>query len=186
MNKQRSFPLLLALFSGILILVSSCADNGLGQRVKEPFSASKYESNSRYYRSVGKGVSSRDDVARSKAELDARAGLAQQVKTNIQAVTDDYQQETSGQHVDEAVARFETLVREITNVTIADLRMIGTEKYLSEDGKYTVYVAFEIKKAAMYRTMKKLARADERLSKAALSEMEAILDAQISTAESAE
>ena len=186
MKQQRYLPLLLALFAGITITISSCADSALGKRVKEPFSTSKYESNNRYYRAVGKGVSSRDDVARSKAELDARAGLAQQLKTSIQAVTDDYQQETSGMHVDEAVTRFETLVREITNVTIADLRLIGTEKYLNAEGKYTVYVAYEIRKAAMYRTMKKLARADARLSKAALAEMEAILDAQILAAESEE
>lgn len=171
----------------LALLVTGCGSgNSLGTQVKEPFTGSKYESNNRYFRSSGKGSSSKDAIAQSKAEMDARTGLAQQLNTTIQVVTDNYSKDTQGEHVNEAIERFETLVREVTNTTLADIRIIGQEKYLSGDGTYTVYVAMEIKKAAMYRTMKKLARQDERLSAAALSDIERLLDEKIAEAEGEE
>jgi hypothetical protein len=42
----------------------------------------------------------------------------------------------------------------------------------------------EIRKAAMYRHMKKLARMDERLSQAALADIERLLDEKIAESES--
>jgi hypothetical protein len=166
----------------IALFLVNCGGNPLGTKVKEPFSGSKYESNNRYFRATGKASSTKDAIAQSKAEMDARTGLAQQLQTTIQVVTDNYSMDVQGAHVNEAIERFETLVREVTNTTLADIRIIGQEKYLS-DGKYTVYVAMEIKKAAMYRTMKKLARQDERLSKAALADIERLLDEKIAEAE---
>jgi hypothetical protein len=166
----------------IALFLVNCGGNPLGTKVKEPFSGSKYESNNRYFRATGKASSTKDAIAQSKAEMDARTGLAQQLQTTIQVVTDNYSMDVQGAHVNEAIERFETLVREVTNTTLADIRIIGQEKYLSE-GKYTVYVAMEIKKAAMYRTMKKLARQDERLSKAALADIERLLDEKIAEAE---
>ena len=158
----------------------------MGSKVKEPFTGAKYESNNRYFRSTGKATSSKDAIAQSKAEMDARTGLAQQLHTTIQVVTDNYSKDTQGEHVNEAIERFETLVREITNTTLADIRIIGQEKYLNAEGMYTVYVAMEIRKAAMYRTMKKLAKADERLSAAALADIERLLDEKIEEAEAEE
>jgi len=56
-----------------------------------------------------------DAVANSQAEMRARQQLAQQVQTYFEVVTDDYQKSTSGQVIDEAMTRFETLAREITS-----------------------------------------------------------------------
>jgi translation initiation factor 6 (eIF-6) len=84
------------------------------------------------------------------------------------------------------MSRFETLVREITNTTIADVRKVGEEKYLNSEGVYTVFVALEVRKAAMYRHLKKQARLDTELSEAARKELERMLDAEIEKAEAAE
>ncbi len=178
-------PSLALFFAAIMaISFSGCGgSNSLGTQVKEPFTGNKYESNNRYFRATGKATSSKDAIAQSKAEMDARTGLAQQLQTTIQVVTDNYSQDVQGAHVNEAIERFETLVREVTNTTLADIRIIGSEKYLNAEGMYTVYVAMEIKKAAMYRTMKKLAKADARLSAAALEDIERILDEKIAEAE---
>jgi len=161
-----------------------CDGNPLGKQVKEPFQGRQYESNNRFYRSTGKASSKQDAIAQSKAEVQARQGLAQQLQTTIQAVSDNYAKDVQGEHVNEAIERFETLVREVTNTTLTDVRVIGREKYVDAEGMYTVYVAMEIRKAAMYRHMKKLARADERLSKAALEDIERLLDEKIEEAES--
>ena len=177
---SRFFAVVLSL----MVLVITGCSNPLGKSVKEPFSGSKYESNNRYYRSTGNGSSKMDNVAQSQAELRARQQLAQQVQTYLEVVTDDYQRATTGDHVDDAMNRFETLAREITNTKLADIRIIGSEKYMAEDGSYTCYVAMEIKKAAMYRYFKKQAKLDKQISEAELQEIEALLDQLINEAES--
>jgi hypothetical protein len=179
--RQFSFASLMML-AGIMFFVS-CASNPLGQKVKEPFSGSKYESNNRFYRATGKGVSKMDAVAKSQAEMRARQQLAQQVQTYFEVVTDDYQKSTSGQIIDEAMTRFETLAREITSTKLADMRQIGNEKYLSDDGSYTVYVAVEIRKSSMYRHLKKQARLDKTIKPSELKQIEEMLDELIKTAE---
>lgn len=179
MSLQRS---LLGWMVSFFLLVG-CSTNPLGKSVKEPFSGSKYESNQRFYRGVGKGSSKMDGVAQSQAELKARQSIAQQVQTHFEVVTDDYQRNVSGEHVDEAMTRFETLAREITQTQLTDLRNLGSEKYLNNEGSYTVFVAFEIKKSSMYRHMKKQARMDAKISKQSLKEIEALLDLEIQKAE---
>lgn len=174
------FPVMLSL----MVLVITGCSNPLGKSVKKPFSGSKYESNSRYYRSTGNASSKMDNVAQSQAELRARQQLAQQVQTYFEVVTDDYQRSTTGDHVDDAMNRFETLAREITNTKLADIRIIGSEKYMAEDSSYTCYVAMEIKKSAMYRYLKKQAKLDKRISEAEMQEIEALLDQLINDAES--
>ena len=179
LNNNLSLFLLLPL---TFFLVTGCS-NPLGKTVKEPFSGSKYESNNRFYRSTGKGTSKMDQVAQSQAEMRARQQLAQQVQTYFEVVTDDYQRTTTGEHVDDAMNRFETLAREITSTKLADIRIIGNEKYLADDGSYTVYVAMEVRKSAMYKHMKKMAKANEAITKQELQEIEALLDQLIEESE---
>ena len=90
-------------------------------------------SNARYFRATGKGVSTRDQVANTKAEMEAHKALAQQVSTSIKVVADNYIQDVQGEHVNQAIERFENLTREITNTTIGDLRKIGTKKFIQDD-----------------------------------------------------
>ena len=96
--------------------------------------------------------------------MESHKALAQMVSTSIQVVADNYLQETQGEHVDMAVDVFKSLTRQITNTTIADLRQTGSKKFLQDDGKYAVYVAYEIKKAAMFRFLKKIAKLDPQVS----------------------
>ncbi len=179
LNNNLSLFLLLPL---TFFLVTGCS-NPLGKTVKEPFSGSKYESNNRFYRSTGKGTSKMDQVAQSQAEMRARQQLAQQVQTYFEVVTDDYQRTTTGEHVDDAMNRFETLAREITSTKLADIRIIGNEKYIADDGSYTVYVAMEVRKSAMYKHMKKMAKANDAITKQELQEIEALLDQLIEESE---
>ncbi|MBK7946884.1 MAG: hypothetical protein IPJ85_16980 [Flavobacteriales bacterium] len=73
--------------------------------------------------------------------------------------------------------KFQSLIREVMNTELADLRKIGEETYFKEETKeYTVYVAYEIRKAAMLRYMKQKARAERKVSEQELKVMEEILD----------
>ena len=157
--KYLSLPIL-----ALLVVFSTGCSSNLGTQVKEPFSGRSYMSNGRYFRATGKGVSTSDQVANTKAEMEAHKALAQQVSTSIKVVADNYMQDVQGEHVNVAIERFENLTREITNTTIADLRQTGSKKFLQDDGKYAVYVAYEIKKAAMFRFLKKIAKLNPQVS----------------------
>jgi len=124
-----------------------------------------------------------DNIATSKAELEARQRLAQQVNTTIQVVSDNYVQDVGVASASDVMDRFESLVREVTNTTLADLRMLGREKYVDDAGTYTVFVAYEIKKAAMYRTLKKQNRISSKLSADEKDQIDAYLDQAIRDAE---
>lgn len=153
----------LSILSLVIVLGTSCSSK-VGTQVKEPFSGKSYTSNAKYFRAVGKGVSSKDNIASSKADVEAHKELAQQLVTTIQVVSDAYSQDVQGAHVNEAIERFESLAREVTNTTIADLRKVGEKKFILDDGNYSVYVAYEIKKSAMFRLLKKIAKAEQNIS----------------------
>jgi hypothetical protein len=175
----------ISLLAFVVAFSSSCSSN-LGTKVKEPFSGKSYMSNAKYFRAKGHGVSIRDQVAISKANLEAHKDLAQQVTTTIQVVSDAYLQDVQGEHVNTAIERFESLAREITNTTIGDLRKIGEKKYLMDDGSYSVYVAYEIKKTAMFRFLKKKARLDEKISALERTQIINMCDSEIERIESEE
>jgi hypothetical protein len=60
----------------VALTAIACSSSVLGKKVREPFQGNAYESNNRFWRGTGKGSSSQDNIARSKADLDAKAQLA--------------------------------------------------------------------------------------------------------------
>jgi len=182
--KKYGFMGFIALFS---VLMISCGGNPYGDKVKDPFSGNKYESNNRWFRAIGKGVSSKDNIAKSKADLAAKTELAGQVETTVKQVADQYLGEVGMGGATEITDKFASLSRQVMNTTIADLRKFDEEKfYNSAEDEYTVFIAYEIKKAAMFRFMKKQIKIDKKISKVEAKTMEAILDRQIEAAEAAE
>lgn len=155
-----------------------------GEKVKMPFSGSKYQSTNRFFRGTGSGVSVKQNIARSKADLEAKNQVAAQVGTNIRAVTDQYLGQTENAGAAEVADKFQSLVREVMNTEIADLRKIGEETRYNETTKeYTQYVAYEIKKNAMFRFMKKQAKTDSKINEATRKKIDEILDEEIRKAD---
>lgn len=155
-----------------------------GVKVETPFSGSKYRSNNRFFRGVGVGVSSLQNIARSKSDLDAKNQLAGQVGTNIRAVSDQYLGQTGNANAAEVADKFQTLVREVMSTEMADLRKVDEETRQNETNKeFTVYTAYEIKKAAMFRFMKKQASTNQKVDEVTRKRMEDILDEEIKKAE---
>lgn len=168
----------------LVVSLAACSSGILGKKVKEPFRGGAYESNNRFFRGTGKGESSQDNIARSKADLDAKAILAGQVNTTMKQVADQYLGQTSNEAAADVADKFQSLVRQVMNTDMADLRKIGEEKYFNEkENKYTVFIAYEIKKNAMFRFMKKQAKVDEKISERQREVIEKILDEQIAKAE---
>jgi len=174
------------IFLAILAFISltACHSNKfLGSKVKEPFTGEKYESNNRYFRGVGKGESKDQNISESKADLQAKKELAQQMSTTIKGVTDQYAGETEVGKASEITEKFESLIREVTNTKLADLRKIDQEQYRNAEGNYTTYVAYEIHKKHMYRYLKQQAKLNQKLNDAERKEIEAIIDEELKKAE---
>lgn len=173
--------------ASVFFLASCGAGNPMGSKVKEPFSGSKYESNKRYFRSVGKGQSKDDNIAKSKADLQSKKELAQQVQTKMKVVADQYFSDTETDNSSEINDKFQELAREVTNTDIADLRKIGEEKYYNaEEDRYTVFIAYEIQKKQMLRFMKKKAKADQKINNSMKKTIEEIIDEEIERLEAEE
>lgn len=174
----------LSVLSVAILLLASCASGPLGSKVKEPFRGNAYESNNRFFRANGKGESSQDNIALGKANSEAKSQLAGQVNTTMKQVTDQYLGQTENERAADVADKFQSLVREVMNTDLADIRKIGQEKYYNKKTKtYTVFVAYEIKKNAMFRFMKKQAKTDQKIDERQQEIIQKILDEELKKAE---
>ncbi len=166
------------------LVLASCASSPFGKKVSEPFSGSAYESNNRFFRASGKGESSSDNIARGKADIEAKTYLAGQVNTTMKQVADNYQGQTENESGADVAEKFQSLAREVMNTDLADIRKVGEKKFYDEkEKKYTVFVAYEIKKNAMFRFMKKQARVNQKIDERQMAIIDQILDEQIKNSE---
>lgn len=146
-----------------------------------------YESNNRFWRGTGKGSSSQDNIARSKADLDAKAQLAGQINTTMKQVADQYLSDTGNERAADIADKFQSLVRQVMNTNMSDLRKIGEKKFYNEQTKeYTVFMAYEIKKNAMLRFMKRQAKVDQTINERQRDLIEKIIDEELSKLEEEE
>jgi hypothetical protein len=171
----------------VALTALGCSSGVLGKKVREPFQGNAYESNNRWWRGTGKGSSSQDNIARSKADIEAKAQLAGQVNTTMKQVADQYLGQTENQNAADVADKFQSLVRATMNTNISDLRKMGEEKFFNEEKKeYTVFIAYEIKKNAMLRFMKKQAKVDQTVDERQRKVIEEIIDEEIKKADAAD
>ena len=171
----------------VAFVAAACSSGTLGKKVKEPFTGNAYESNNRFFRSSGKGESSQDNIAKGKADIDAKAELAGQINTTMKQVADQYLGQTENQNAADVADKFQSLVRQVMNTDMADLRKIGEKKYFNEkESKYTVFIAYEIKKNAMFRYMKKQAKVDQTVDERQREVIEKIIDEELKKADEAD
>lgn len=179
---------ILAIAGLALLSVPACKSGkkttAAGTKVEMPFTGNKYESNNRFFRGTGTGTSVKQNIARSKSDLEAKNQLAGQLGTTIRAVTDQYLGQTENANNAEVADKFQQLVREVMSTSIGDLRKIGEEiRQNQETQEFTVYTAYEIKKNAMFRFMKKQAQLDQKLDEVTRKRIEEIMDEEIKKAD---
>jgi hypothetical protein len=105
----------------------------------------------------------------------------------MKQVADQYLGQTENQNAADVADKFQSLVRQIMNTNISDLRKMGEEKFYNEEKKeYTVFIAYEIKKNAMLRFMKKQAKVDQTIDERQREVIEKIVDEEIKKADEAE
>lgn len=172
------------IITALAVILFSCSSGILGKKVREPFQGSAYESNNRFFRATGKGESSADNIARGKADIEAKSILAGQVNTTMKQVADQYLGQAENGNAADVADKFQSLVRETMNTDIADIRKIGEEKYFNKkEKKYTVFIAYEIKKNAMFRFMKKQAKTDQKIDERQQDIIQKILDEELKKTE---
>ncbi len=175
------------LIAALCLAFASCSNGPLGKKVREPFQGNAYESNNRFFRATGKGESSQDNIARGKADIEAKSMLASQVNITMKQVADQYLGQTENADAADVADKFQSLVRAVMNTDIADLRKIGERKYFNEkENKYSVFIAYEIKKNAMLRFMKKQAKVDKTVNERQRALIEKIIDEEIQKADAAD
>ena len=184
LTRLHSITLLHVFLLGILSLPA--CNNIEGTKVKTPFDGKKYMSDARHFRAVGMAQSTNLSIAKNKAQLEAKRSLSQQVQTNLKVVSDAYAQEMVGNQAAEAIERFETLAREVTNTNIGDLRTLGEDVRRMGDNSFKVHVAIEVKKKAMMRFLRTKARNDVKVAELVRAQMVMVLDKEIERLESEE
>ena len=113
--------------------------------------------------------------------------LAGQVNTTMKQVADQYLGQTENADAADVADKFQSLVRQVMSTDIADLRKIGEQKYFNEkENKYTVFIAYEIKKNAMLRFMKKQAKVDKTVNERQRAIIEKVIDEEIEKADAAD
>lgn len=176
-----------AYFACIALFATACASGTMGKKVHEPFQGNAYESNNRFFRASGKGVSSQDNIARAKADIEAKAQLAGQVNTTVKQVADQYLGQTENAGAADVADKFQSLVRQVMNTSIADLRKMDEKKYYNDKTQeYTVFIAYEIKKNAMFRFLKKQAKTDQTIDERQREVIEKVVDEEIKKADEAD
>ncbi len=161
----------------LVAILAGCASSPYGKKVNEPFSGNAYESTNRFFRASGKGESSSENIARGKADIDAKTILGGQVNTTMKQVADNYMGQTENERGADVAEKFQSLSRQVMNTEMADLRKIGEKKYYNQkENRYTVFIVYEIKKNAMFRFMKKQAKLDNTINESQQALIQKILD----------
>ncbi len=174
---------LLISFALLMAVAFTGCKSQYGQKMNDPFSGNRYESNARYFRAVGKAQSRDENIAVKKARMEAKAELASQMNTTIKELADDYLSSTGYENKSEITNKFQSLTRMIVNTDISDLRVMGEEKYY--DGQqYTAFIAYEIKKNAMFRFLKKQAKSNAQLNESERKLIEKMIDEELEKLES--
>lgn len=167
----------------LVVFATACNSTKMGEKVKEPFTSSKYFSSKRHWRSTGSGTSADLNIAKQKAQLEARKNLASEVQTNVKGLADQYmkQQDIGDREIFEK--SFEQLSREVLNTELANASVHDQQTFKKENGQYIHYVAMEAHKKDMFRTLKRINASKTDLSEVQRTQIEKMIDAQLAELE---
>lgn len=141
-----------------------------GKKVRgEPFEQRRYRSNNRYFRAVGNARSSRLDIAKKKAETDAKARLAGLINTTVKQVNEDFVQDISTENSEQFMQKFTSLTRTIVNQTLYNIEVMDSEEFRikgrrGEEDVYNAYVAIQINKDEFLEALNREVAKDEELA----------------------
>lgn len=128
-----------------------------------PFSSREYKTDEDFFRARNVGKSPDLATAKKIALNNAKSELASNIQTTIKKVTDQYTNQRTVANKQEFENKFEELSREVTNLTIANIRVKDEKVFKEEDGSYTYWVAIEADKKTIFDNIEQKISNDAKL-----------------------
>ena len=133
------------------------------KKVESPLTEQKYKSDEQNFRSRGIGESPDESAARKIALMNAKSEMAGLIKTTLQKVSDQYTNQRSSGKDKEYENKFEELIREVTDLGMANLIEIAAENYVNDQGTNKTYVVLEVKKEEIFKKVESKITSDKKL-----------------------
>lgn len=133
------------------------------KEISVPFSSKEYKTDEDFYRAKNMGKSPDMAAAKKIALNNAKSEMASNIQTMIKKVTDQYTNQRTVGKDQEYENKFEELAREVTNQSLANVRVKDEKIFQEANGSYTYWVAIEADKKEVFKTMDAKISADKKL-----------------------
>jgi hypothetical protein len=162
--------LIIPIIAGSLVTVSCKSKKATpiqketgAKEITLPFSSREYKTDEDFFRARNVGKSPDLATAKKIALNNAKSELASNIQTTIKKVTDQYTNQRTVGNKQEFENKFEELSREVTNLTISNIRVKDEKVFKEEDGTYTYWVAIEADKKTIFENIEKKISNDAKL-----------------------
>jgi len=133
------------------------------KEISVPFSSKEYKTDEDFYRARSSGKSPDMAAAKKIALNNAKSEMASNMQTMIKKVTDQYTNQRTVGKDQEYENKFEELSREVTNQSLANIRVKDEKIFQEADGKYTYWVAIEADKKEVFKQIDAKISSDKKL-----------------------
>lgn len=128
-----------------------------------PFESKEYRTDKEFFRSKNVGKSPDLATAKKIAMQNAKAELAGNIQSTMKRVTDQYTNQRSVANKQEYENKFEEMSREVVNMSLTDVRIIGEKPFVNPDNSYSYWVAIEASKETVLKGFDKAISNDAKL-----------------------
>lgn len=133
------------------------------KEISVPFSTKEYKTDEDFYRAKSSGKSIDMAAAKKIAMNNAKTEMASNIQTMIKKVTDQYTNQRTVGKDQEYENKFEELAREVTNQSLANVRVKDEKIFQEANGSYTYWVAIEADKKEVFKQIDSKISADKKL-----------------------
>lgn len=133
------------------------------KEISVPFSSKEYKTDEDFYRAKNLGKSPDMAAAKKIALNNAKSEMASNIQSMIKKVTDQYTNQRTVGKDQEYENKFEELAREVTNQSLANVRVKDEKIFQEANGSYTYWVAIEADKKEVFKSMDAKISADKKL-----------------------
>jgi len=131
----------------IVFLLGACAGGGGMKVISSPHSELQLEANQLVKDGglafVGTGISSREDIARNKAQTAGRTGLAQALESKVKSYGKQFQEEIGSSGESEINEAFQTVTEQLSKTVLVGVLPVR-EIITMNEGKYTIYTIMAV------------------------------------------
>jgi len=131
--------------------------------VEVPLTGREYRSNAEFFRASQSGKSPDLATAKRIALMNARTELGTLVESTMKVVTENYINQITVGDRQEFMSKFEEQARSVVNQTLNDVTIIGERTFKESNGGYNYYIAIEMSKDALLRSLNNNISKDEKL-----------------------